>query len=717
MSSPSKPSPGDQPPVEDGYRLWLRYPSVTDAALREIYRCLFERIALCGTSEIVRAIRQELQVGLHSLLGMRPLFDADPRTSRVIIGTLESSALLRHSGMAGGMADLGHEGFVIVERALEERPCLLLAANDDRGLLYGVFHLLLRLSAETPIAQLPIATKPTLRYRMLNHWDNLDRTVERGYAGFSLWDWHKLPDYADPRLVDYARANASIGINGVALTNVNANALVLTEPYLRKVAKLAEVMRPYGIRVYLTARFTAPVELKSLVTADPLDPTVVQWWRDKADEIYGLVPDFGGFVVKANSEGQPGPQDYGRTQADGANLLASALAPHGGIVIWRAFVYDEAVPIDRAMQANLEFEPLDGQFRPNACVQVKNGPIDFQPREPHHPLFGKMAKTPLFLEVQLTQEYLGQGTHLVYLAPLFEEVLRTDTRAKGPGSTVARILDGTLQGQDLTGMVGVSNVGSDRNWCGHPFAAANWFAFGRLAWDPDAASLEIAEEWLTLSFSREKAFVTKAAALIMDSRQACVDYMTPLGLHHIMAKDHHYGPGPWVAEGRADWTSVYYHRADFEGLGFDRTGTGSLAVDQYFPEVAERYGNIERCPEAYLLWFHHVRWDHTLQSGRNLWDELCHRYQTGVEAVGRMQSMWQSLEAHVDPQRFAEVATYFEIQLREALWWRDACLQYFQQFSRRPLPPGCEPPQHSLEYYRQLTHFYVPGIPERRFER
>jgi alpha-glucuronidase len=703
------------PPPQDGYRLWLRYQPVEDPRTLETYRGYFGHIGLAGSSETVEAIRRELQLAIGSLLGSPPVFSDQHCGSRLVVGTPDSSATIRGLELEPRLKNLGNEGFLIEQRVIDDHPSLVVAANHDHGLLYGVFHLLLQLSAEVPIGDLPIATAPKLRHRMLNHWDNLDRTVERGYAGFSLWDWHKLPDYVDLRLIDYARANASIGLNGTVLTNVNANALILTGPYLRKVAKLADVLRPYGIRVYLTARFNAPVELKSLNTADPLEPEVVTWWQHKVEEIYRLVPDFGGFVVKANSEGQPGPQAHHRNHADGANLLAQAVARYGGIVIWRAFVYDAAAPIDRAKQANLEFEPLDGKFLPNACLQVKNGAIDFQPREPFHPMFGKISKTPLFLELQITQEYLGQGTHLVFLAPLFAEVLHSDTFAKGQGSTVARVIDGSLDGHSLTGIAGVSNIGNDRNWCGHPFAAANWFAFGRLAWDTEAVPQGIAEQWLALSFSRARRFVEKAADMMLGSREACVNYMTPLGLHHLMAWDHHYGPGPWIDEGRPDWTSVYYHRADKVGIGFDRTASGSNALEQYHPAAAEPFRTVEGCPERLLLWFHHVPWDHRMRSGRSLWDELCWRYHSGVEAVRQMQATWRSLEPFVDVLRFAEVTDYLRIQEREACWWRDACTQYFQQFSGRPLPSGSEPPAETLEYYRCLNHYYVPGIPERRF--
>ncbi|MEP7246698.1 MAG: sialate O-acetylesterase, partial [Gammaproteobacteria bacterium] len=436
------------------------------------------------------------------------------------------------------------------------------------------------------------------------------------------------------------------------------------------------------------------------------------WWRAKSDEVYRAIPDFGGFLVKANSEGQPGPQDYGRSHADGANMLADALAPHGGIVVWRAFVYSHEQPDDRAKQAYSEFVPLDGKFRDNVLLQVKNGAIDFQPREPFHPLFGAMPKTPLMLEVQVTKEYLGFATHLAYLAPLYEETLRSDTYAKGKGSTVAKVIDGSLHGYQHTGMAGVANIGKDRNWTGSQFDQANWYSFGRLAWDPYLTSAAIAEEWVRMTFTNDAAFVTPVAGMMMGSREAVVNYMTPLGLHHIMGRGYHYGPGPWVSGGgRADWTSVYYHRADAAGLGFDRSATGSNAVSQYMPQVAAEFGNRSRVPEKYLLWFHHVPWDSKLSSGRTLWDELVYRYTGGVDSVGQMRKTWATLSAYVDPERYAQIATFMGIQEQEAKWWRDACIAYFQSFSKRPLPKGVAAPERTLEEYEALPVPYAPGDP------
>jgi len=697
--------------AEDGYDLWLRYRTLSDARALERARTVATELVIPAGSPTLRAARDELRRGLGGLLARElPVSEAVSRDGAIVAGTPSRSSAVAALDIGADLGRAGEEGFVIRSTRVAGKKATVIAANSEVGVLYGVFRFLRLIQTGQALASLSIVEAPRVRHRLLDHWDNLNRTVERGYAGFSLWDWQKLPDYLDPRYTDYARANASIGINGTVLTNVNANATSLTAEWLAKAAALAGVFRPYGIRVYLTARFSAPIEIGGLKTADPLDPAVASWWKAKADEIYGLVPDFGGFLVKANSEGQPGPQDYGRSHADGANVLADALAPHGGVVMWRAFVYSHEAPDDRAKQAYNEFQPLDGAFRPNVLIQVKNGPVDFQPREPFHPLFGAMPKTPLVMELQITQEYLGFATHLVFLAPLYEEVLRADTHAKGEGSLVAQVVDGSLHGYARTGMAGVANVGTDRNWCGSVFACANWYAFGRLAWDPMLGSEGIADEWIRTTFGNDEALVAPVKAMMLGSREAAVDYMTPLGLHHLMAEGHHYGPGPWVDRAaRPDWTSVYYHRADGQGIGFDRTATGSNAVAQYFPPVAEVLGDVRRVPESLLLWFHHVRWDHRMASGRTLWDELVGRYQAGVDAVRRMQATWRSLEGRVDAERYEEVRAFLAIQEKEARWWRDACVLYFQSLSGRPLPAGYEPAEHDLAYYEAIRKRYVPG--------
>lgn len=576
---------------------------------------------------------------------------------------------------------LGKEGYTI--RTSEGKT--VLEAATEQGLLYATYHLL-RLQAEgADCTRLDIREKPAFDIRVLNHWDNLDGTVERGYAGRSLWKWEELTDSVSARYREYARANASVGINGTVLNNVNASPEILSTDYLQKVRKLADVFRPYGIKVYLSVNFASPMKLGGLSTADPLDEEVARWWKEKVREIYGLIPDFGGFLVKANSEGQPGPCDYGRTHAEGANMLAEALKPYGGIVMWRAFVYSPS-DADRAKQAYLEFQPLDGRFRDNVMVQVKNGPIDFQPREPYSPLFGAMPHTPLMVEFQITQEYLGHSNHLAYLATMWKEFYHY------------------VQPSSLKGVAGVVNVGDHVNWCGHDFAQANWYAYGRLAWNPDLSAEEIAREWLAQTFTTDRRFVEPMTQVMMDSREAVVDYMMPLGLHHIFAWGHHYGPEPWckVPGARADWLPSYYHQADKEGLGFDRSRSGSDAVSQYPDSLARVFDSLEQCPEEYLLWFHHVNWNQKLRSGRSLWDELCYKYQKGVDEVRAFQRIWKDMQPYVDAERYQAVAERLDIQARDAVWWKDACLEYFRTFSKKKYPEGVEPPVFTLKELKKV---------------
>ncbi|HTO04430.1 MAG TPA: alpha-glucuronidase family glycosyl hydrolase [Opitutus sp.] len=708
--------------AEDGYRLWLRYDPISDSALRASYAAAITEIVVPSAPDrpawagaTIDAARDELVTGLRGLLGSDiPVVNQPSRAGALMLANPrqpEIAALISESDLRVA----SEEGFVLRRVTLEGQPRIVIVANRDIGLLYGAFALLRHLQTHQPIEHLNIVSAPRIQRRLLNHWDNLNGFVERGYAGESLWDWFHIPEYMSPRYRDYARALSSIGINGTVLTNVNANALVLTPEYLKKVGALAEVFRPYGIRVYLTARFSAPMEIGGLKTADPLDAGVKKWWTEKVAEIYRHVPNFGGFLVKANSEGQPGPQNYNRNHADGANMLADALQVRGGIVMWRAFVYDNNVPDDRHKQGYSEFQPLDGQFRDNVIVQVKNGAIDFMPREPFHPLFGAMPKTPLALELQITQEYLGSGTQLVFLGPLFEEVLDADTYVQGPGSTVAKIVDGSLDLHGISVIAGVSNVGNDRNWTGHPFGQANWYAYGRLAWDPSLDSAKIADEWIRMTFSNDPAMVKPIAAMMLESREAAVNYSMPLGLHHIMAEGHHHGPGPWVDQaGRADWTSVYYHRADEKGIGFDRTKSGSDALGQYAPEIQKRWSDPATTPDELLLWFHHLPWDYKLRSGRTLWDEIALHYQRGVETVRTWRKTWDSFAGQIDEPRYSQVKALLARQEREAREWRDACLLYFQTFSKRPLPAGVEPPEHPLEYYKDINIRYAPGHPGAR---
>jgi alpha-glucuronidase len=698
--------------AEDGYRLWLRYDKISNDKLLKDYKTAITELVVFGTSPVIASAKKELKQGLNGLLNQQIAESGTiTRNGALVIGTPESSPVIASLNLKAQLQEVGKEGFIIQTVKINQKNATAVIANSEVGILYGVFHFLKLLQTHQTITKLAVKSSPKLTYRILNHWDNLDRTVERGYAGFSLWEWHKLPDYLDSRYTDYARANASIGINGTVLTNVNANALILTPAYLEKVKALANVFRPYGIKVYLTARFSAPVEMGGLKTADPLDIQVKAWWKTKVDEIYTYIPDFGGFLVKANSEGQPGPQNYGRNHADGANMLAEAVAPHGGIVMWRAFVYDDKVPDDRAKQANNEFTPLNGKFKENVFVQVKNGPIDFQPREPFHPLFGVMPKTPLMMEFQLTQEYLGFATHLAYLAPLFEECLDSDTYVKGKGSTVAKIIEGKVDNHQLSGMAGVANIGNDRNWTGHPFGQGNWYSYGRLAWDPYVSSETIAEDWIKMTFTNQAEVIGLVKQMMMNSREAIVNYMTPLGLHHLMGWSHHYGPGPWIKnKQRADWTSVYYHKADSLGIGFDRTATGSNALSQYHPQVRAQFENVQTCPEEYLLWFHHVPWNHRMKSGNSLWEELVAHYYIGVDSVRQMQKIWDSLKGKIDNDRFEQVQQLLKVQEKEAKMWRNACVLYFQTFSKLPIPPNYEKPDQTLEYYENLNFRFVPGI-------
>jgi len=692
--------------AEDGYMLWLRYHQLKGNVKVEK---VFSNIYVVDGNGNYEAIKQELNLANQSIYGEDLEFasDLNDKTSLIIGNKHDLATKLT---IDDDLTSLGKEGYLIRFKEKDKSQILILS-NEASGSLYGTFHILRLLMTNVDLEKsLPIKESPRISRRILNHWDNLDRTVERGYSGFSIWNWHTLPNYIDPRYMDYARANASIGINGTVLTNVNANAFVLTKQYLLKVKALADVFRPYGIKVYLTARFSSPIEIGGIETADPLNKDVQNWWRDKVDEIYNLIPDFGGFLVKANSEGQPGPQNYGRSHADGANMLTDVLAPHNGIVMWRAFVYSHEAPDDRAKQANNEFEPFDGDFRDNVFIQVKNGAIDFQPREPFHPLFGAMPKTKLALELQITMEYTGQGTNLVYLAPLYKECLDSRTYRPMANSTVASIIDGSDYNYSESIIAGVSNVGNDRNWTGHLFNQANWYCYGRLAWDHSLTSEEIAKEWISQSFDNNAKTIGTILSMMIPSRENAVNYMTPLGLHHIMGRNHHYGPGPWVTGGRPDWTSVYYHKADSIGIGFDRTSKGSDALSQYAPEIEKAWSDPNSCPEKYLLWFHHLRWNYQMRSGRTLWDEMCVKYDEGVKSATELKNEWDSLESDIDSERFNHVTMLLNIQEKEARLWRNSCLLYFQQFSKMPFPTDIEHPEGDLEYYMNLKFPYAPGI-------
>lgn len=674
--------------ADDGYRLWLKYDLIKNTTVRTSYKKYASFIHLeINAKGIYSTAVAELKTGMEGMLGVR-VGESDKKSGGIVL-QLDST--------------IPEEGY----RIETKQGNIVISASDGNGVLYGVYGFLRHLQTEKPIEGIKISDAPKIRLRMLNHWDNPLGTIERGYAGSSLWKWYELPETIDPRYREYARANASIGINAVVLNNVNASARFLTAEYLTKVKAMADLFRPYGIQVFLSINFASPKILGHLTTSDPLDPKVRQWWTAKTEEVYRYIPDFGGFLVKANSEGEPGPQEYGRTHADGANMLAEGLRPHGGHVIWRAFVYSADPNGDRYKEAYNEFKPLDGLFAENVVVQVKNGPIDFQPREPFHPLFGAMPKTPLAMEFQITQEYLGFSTNLVYQASLYKECLESDTYANGKGSTVAKVVDGSVHGYTFTAIAGVANTGSDRNWTGHLMSQANWYAFGRLAWDHTLSEAQIADEWIKMTWTKDPASVKVIKDILLKSREIYVDFSTPLGLHHIMGQGIHFGPEPWLAKSaRPDWTSVYYHRADSIGIGFDRTARGSNALGLYQQEVQNKWGNPDTCDLKYLLWFHHVGWNKKLTTGRTLWDELCTHYYGGVESVEWMQIQWKKVRGSVDAEMYEDVAGRLAAEHREALNWRDACVLYFQTFSQQPIPPPFKKPERTLEQLKELVAIY-----------
>ena len=658
--------------AEDGHELWLRNKNAVPV-----------NVVSAKKSSTLTIAMQELQQGWQGKSGVS------------IVLTVKKDNVIKG------------DGFKLTQSGVQ--------ANTDLGVLYGVYELLRRQQTGQNL-QGVVISNPSYQHRILNHWDNPTGSIERGYAGQSIF-WRRDSTFSiterDKTLwQEYARANASMGINGSVLNNVNASQLMLTPDYLKRVKAIAEIFRPYGVKTYLSVKFTSPALLGGLKTSDPLNDTVINWWKAKAKEIYSIIPDFGGFLVKASSEGQPGPQDYGRTHADGANMLADAVKPYGGIVMWRAFVYSPNDK-DRAKQAYLEFVPLDGKFRDNVIIQVKNGPVDFQPREPFSPLFGAMKQTSVMPELQVTQEYLGHSTHLVFLSTMWEELLQSDTYQQGQGSTVARVTDGSVYPQKHTAIAGVSNIGLETNWTGHHFAQANWYAFGRLAWNNQLKSEQIADEWIKLTFyeaesEKNKAanyssewnqnFLTPVKQMMLDSREAAVNYMMPLGFHHIMSANEHYGPGPWWAPARmrADCTPPYYHQANVNGVGFDRTKTGSDAVSQYHEPLVSQFNDPKTCPDIYLLWFHHLPWDYKMKSGRSLWDEICYHYDKGVQQVRGFQKIWDKAQPYVDSTRFNAVQRKLRSQSSNAVLWKDACLLYFQQFSRMPIPYDIERPVNNL---------------------
>lgn len=683
--------------AENGERLWLRYDLLPDS-LPGYYIKTFHSVVLNASSPTRKVVAAELVKAFSGLTGQSLKEAQQAGPGSLVIG-MGKDKEIKQFHLEKELENCGHDGYVLKTVQSKDGVITIVTANTDAGLLYGTYGLIQRMQIGQSVNDLDVVETPKYKLRLLNHWDNLDGTVERGYAGHSIF-WNQQEDSvtSHKRFIVYARANASIGINGAVLNNVNASPDVLTPEYIHHFARIASVLRPYHIKVYMSVNFSSPVELDHLSTADPLNHDVIAWWKKKVDEIYREIPDFGGFLVKANSEGQPGPQDFGRTHADGANMVARALDPHGGIVMWRAFVY-APTNTDRAMQAYDEFKPLDGRFDDNVIIQIKNGPIDFQPREPFSPLFGALDSTFEMIEFQITQEYLGQETDLAYLAPMWKECLESDTWSQGKGSTIVRVTDGNLYHNKITAIAGVANIGNDINWCGHPFAQANWYAYGRLAWNHELSARDIAMEWIKMTFSHSPEFFKPTQDIMMRSREVIVNYMTPLGLAHLMGWSNHYGPQPWcqVKGARVDWLPPYFHRAAEDGIGFDRTESGSKAVDQYFSPIKEYYNDLQTCPDELLLWFHHLPWDYTMRSGKTLWEELCYHYYSGVDEVRLFQKKWDRLKGLIDNDRFELVQQKLRIQENEAEWWRDACVLYFQTYSHRPIPKELERPVHNLK--------------------
>ena len=613
--------------ADDGYELWLKYKRVSNEQLLEKYGLLIKAVMIKGESQTAQIAQNELKTGLNGLLASAiPQVNDVNKDGILIAGTFRNLSFLHDAELKNKLSQVGDEGFVIVNKNVNGMKTIVLTANTDIGVLYGVFHFLKLLQTHQDISSLDINSAPRMKLRMLNHWDMLNSGHE--YPGhLSIWDWYTLPENIKPEYVDYARANASIGINATSLNCVDADPRFLMHENLLKIKALADLFRPYGIKMYMSPNFIAPILLGSLKTADPKDPQAIEWWNRKVKEIYELIPDFGGFLVKVNSEDEPGPADFGKSQADGANMFAAILKPYNGIVIWRTFVYDYN-PEDRAKEAYDIFKPLDGTFADNVILQVKNGPLDFSPREPFSPLFGAMPHTALTMEVDMAKCPCGGDLSIAYMAPMWREALMSDTYSKGKGSLVANVLEGSLDNYNLSGMAGVANIYRHRNWTGNFIDQANWYTFGQLAWDYNLTSESIADEWIRMTFSNDPAVINPIKKIMMESRETTVNYLNPLGLHMLWGWDGF--PGPWTNNSEhANWNSPYYHRADSAGIGFDRTKTGSNAVAQYFPPVEDKFSSLQTCPEEFLLWFHHVPWTHKLKSGKTLWDELCYHYYKG----------------------------------------------------------------------------------------
>ena len=669
--------------------LWLNYqPLAPD--LRKEWSAVVRQVLCPGSSELLRNASDELIAASAKLTNQKvAVTKSINEDGTVLLGTHGQLRDMLPLTLVEKAGALKNGGFLIDSAILQGKKCTVILGKDEPGVLYGTFHFLRLMQTGKPVSSLALSDEPAIELRMLNHWDNMNGSIERGYGGKSLWKWDELPGKVSRQCHEYARFCASIGINGVVLNNVNADPKILRHDYLTKIAALADVFRTWGISTYVSVNFASPLHPKgapgkprgwrgvgNLDTADPADPAVRAWWTNKAAEIHALIPDFGGFLVKADSEGMPGPLYYKRSHVDGANMLADALAPIGGTLIWRAFVYGTSG--DRAMDAYHAFKTHDGKFRDNVFLQVKNGPLDFQPREPFTPLFGAMPNTDLALELQIAKDYLGHATTLAYLGPMWTEVLGSDTHAKGRGSTIAKVIDGSLYGRKKSCIAGVANTGDGAEWCGSIFNQANWHAFGRLAWNPRLGAEEIADEWIKMTFQCDAQTRITIQKMMMGSHDAYVDYSMPMGLNMLCAYHGHYAPSPE--------TRLSFHKADATGLGFDRTKQGSNYVDQYHPELQAIFNDPEKTPLEYLLWFHHVPWGAKLSTGRTLWEELVFRYNRGVKSVDHMSETWQTLEGKVPPESHAPVMKKLLEEKEFARQWRDTCIRYFSSLAKSKSP-------------------------------
>jgi len=678
--------------AEDGSRLWLRYEPLPPPIAQQ-YSNLIRSIKADTRTETARIAVGEFRTAFQKMTGQTILLSENKQTNQLIFKREKRK----------------DEAYAIQSFSSPRGNVTVISSPNDVGFLYGVFHLLRLMQTQSDITRLNISEKPSYDRRILNHWeyeDIMDHQPDPD-TGDSIWEEEDLQETRSQSYIDYARANASIGINGIVLNSTEADPEFIEHENLLNFADIAKIFRPYGIKIYLVVNFDSPSKIGGQLDSDPLNPDVRRWWKEKAEEIYDLIPDMGGFLIEGHSNELPGPQYFGRTHADGANVLAEALEPYNGIVMWRHYVYKPQSEGDRAKQDYEEFMPFDGQFRKNVIIQVKNGPIDFQPREAFNPLFGGMQKTNLMLEFQIAQERYGFFNSVVFLSPLFKECLESDTYAKGPGSTVAKVTDGTLFHQSVTAIAGVVKVGDIGNWKADHFAQANWYSFGRLAWNHKLSSEKIADEWLRMTFSNDPAFVEPVKKMMLDSRETAVNYMMPIGLTYLYAWNHNHGPEPWLSplpNILPYWTPAYYHRADSVGLGFDRTTNGSDAVSQYFPPLRDIYNRTETCPENLLLWFHHVPWNYRMHDGKTLWDELCYRYQGGVDSVRQFQKTWDNAAGYIDKDRFKAVQNILKVQLKDAIKWRDACLLYFQTYSHQPFPKGVDRPENDLKKLKAVTH-------------